>query len=137
MNVPEEYVPAETPADHWSKSAEWLEYKRKQDEMRASPEWKADEAKLHKLMSVGTITPETRKKSTHEIQMEACRVEWVDPNPPEEYLKTEAEVIAAVDKLKQAHVAFTDAVLEEMAKEILDRISRATEKDESPLESGA
>jgi hypothetical protein len=127
MNVPEEYVPAETPADHWSKSAEWLEYKRKQDEMRASPEWKADEAKLHKLMSVGTITPGTRKLSTHDIQMAACKVEWVDPNPPEEYLKTEAEVLAAVDNLKQDHVEFTDAVLEEMAKEILTRISKVTD----------
>jgi hypothetical protein len=128
MNVPEEYVPAETPADHWSKSAEWLEYKRKQDEMRASPEWKADEAKLHKLMSVGTITPGTRKKSTHEIQMEACRVEWVDPNPPAEAEpESEAAVLAAVDKIKQAHVEFTDEVLEEMAKEILTRISKATD----------
>jgi hypothetical protein len=127
MNVPEEWVPTETPADHWSKSAEWLEYKRKQDEMRASPEWKADEAKLHKLMSVGTITPGTRKLSTHDIQMAACKVEWVDPNPPEEYLKTEAEVLAAVDNLKQDHVEFTDAVLEEMAKEILTRISKVTD----------
>jgi hypothetical protein len=129
MNVPEEWVPTETPADHWSKSAEWLEYKRKQDDLHASPAYQADVAKLHKLMSVGTITPETRKKSTHEIQMESCRVEWVDPNPPDEteYLKTEAEVIAAVDKIKQAHVEFTDEVLEEMAKEILTRISRATD----------
>jgi hypothetical protein len=36
-------------------------------------------------------------------------------------------VLSEVDKLKQAHVEFTDEVLEAMAKEILDRISKATD----------
>jgi hypothetical protein len=122
MNVPEEYVPAETPADHWSKSAEWLEYTRKQDEMRASPEWKADEAKLKSLMSVGTITPETRKISTHDIQMAACRVEWVDPNPAEE---TPDEAVSAMELSLTTKVAdLTDAQLEELAREIHERTRR-------------
>jgi hypothetical protein len=110
-----EWTPSEVPADHWSKSPEWLEYKRKQDELVAGT--KPND--LYKFQQVGTITPGTRKLSTHDIQMASCKVEWIDPNPPED--------LPASHVLLNGLGPLTEEQLAEMAKTILERVSKATD----------
>jgi hypothetical protein len=86
-SIPEDWVPTESevPADHWSKSAEWLEYKRNQEKFQKEviAPYKAANT-LAPFQRVGTVNQEKRKLTTHEIQMQGLQQEWIDPNPPAE-----------------------------------------------------
>ena len=120
-SVSEEWVPteAELPADHWSKSPEWLEYKRKQAQIDAVDPLSKNT--LAGFQKVGTVSPERRKLSTHDIQMEACKVEWVDPNPTEE---TPATIIA---QMKSEYNADLDKVCATIAEELHERLAKVTD----------
>jgi hypothetical protein len=119
-----DWVPETVDDSHWSRSKEWQEYKAKQAALEA--QLPASKSTLPAHMQVGTINAEKRKMTTHEIQMESCKVEWVDPNPPAEDELTPADIIQAGAK---SHQDFTDAVLDDIAKTILERISKATDAE--------
>ena len=104
-----DWVPTEVPADHWSLKPEYLA------QQAATPR------------AIGTITPGTRTISTHELQMKACQVEWVDPNPKTEEQKAaeEAAVMSDIAKLKRQHNAYLDQIVEEMAADMIRKVNEA------------
>jgi hypothetical protein len=113
-NLPEQWVPAEVPENHWSKSNEWAEYKAQQKQLAKDPE----SAPLQAFQKVGTVTPGTRTKTTHELQMESCQVEWFDPNPNP--LVEDAVVVA-----NGTHIE--ELFLEELARTLVEKVSKVVD----------
>ena len=118
-NLTQEWVPteAEVPADHWSKSPEYLAEKAQyaQQPQKLTPE---STEPAGSLRTPGTVKPFNKKMNTHKLAMSALEVPYVLTN----------EDIARLEKEKALKaLADNKDLYEELAKNILANISGAVD----------
>ena len=114
-DLTQEWVPseAEVPADHWSKSPEYLAEKAAGiTPQKLTPEPTAP------LRTPGTVKPFNKKMNTHKLAMSALEVPYVLTNEDKARLEEE--------KARKA-LADNKDLYEELAKNILANISGAVD----------
>ncbi len=116
MDIVQEWVPseAETPADHWSKSPEYLAEKAKEVHPGQG------------FIAASTVNTGNRLQPTHEIQMEAFKVA---------YVKTEADVMADIDQIRKEYLDNNEKLFEQMAIDMITNIERALKEKDADLSS--
>lgn len=111
MNIVQEWTPseAELPKDHWSKSAEYLAEKEKAVHPGQG------------FVLRSNITAADRSSTTHD-QMKA--------NFTVEYVKTEEEVLAEVEKIKAEYLDKNEEIFEQLAIDMITNIEKALKEKE-------
>jgi hypothetical protein len=132
MTLQENWVPAEVPENHWSRSAEWTAYKAEQ---KAEAKGGDGGTILAPFQKVGTVTPGTRAKTTHELQMESCQVDWVAPenivdlNPAKAIAEIQAQYHASIESIVETLGAQLSQSLDKVLEEKTNPINWGLEDD--------
>jgi hypothetical protein len=123
----EEWAPAEVPADHWSRSAEWAAYKEQQKaEAKGS-----SQQPLAPFQKVGTVTPGSRVKTTHELQMESCQVDWVAPEN-----LVDLNPAKAIAEIQAQYHASIEGIVDELAARLSQSLDKVLEEKTNPIDWG-
>lgn len=124
MDLVREYVPsdAEVPADHWSKSVDYLVEKAKREPFASS------QAPAGSVAPFNKIDPKTNKLyTTHALAASAFETAYV---MTEADIKAKEAREAWESRSTKATLPATESELEEMAKAILDKVTAELEKAE-------
>jgi len=129
MSLQENWVPAEIPENHWSRSAEWAAYKEQQ---KAEARGGDGGTILAPFQKVGTVTPGTRTKTTHELQMESCQVAWVDP----ENIVDELTPAKAIADIQAQYDASLESIVEVLGARLSQTLDKVLEEQANPINWG-
>jgi hypothetical protein len=129
MTLQENWAPAEVPENHWSKSAEWAAYKAEQ---KAEAKGGDGGTSLAPFQKVGTVTPGSRTKTTHELQMEACQVDWVAP----ENLVKELDTAQAIAEIQAQYNASIESIVEALGAQLSQTLDKVLDEQANPINWG-